>query len=124
MRPSMQHTLALPPHIAALPPHTDRPLRQREAPMARNQHSAKHIDDFDDEAQEAVAALLNRQQQGLDVVLEEDAGYSAIVDDVRLLGHGVLVRENGAFAVGVGGAVYGWHHGEEVLEFVEVIFGA
>ena len=124
MRPPIQNALTLPP--TPPPQHAPRPLRQRKAPMARNQHATKNINHLNHESQEAVSALLNCQQHGLDIVLEEDARDGALADDVRLLGHGVLVCEDGAGRVGrargVDG-VDGGDDGEEILESVEVIGG-
>lgn len=67
--------------------------------MPRDQHAAQDIHDLDGEAEEAVAALLDRQHQRLDVVLEEDAGHGALVDLAVLVRDGVLVRVDCAFVV-------------------------
>lgn len=93
--------------------------------MARDQDTTNDVHNLDDEAQEAIARLLDVQQDGLHVVLEEDAGDVALADDVGLLGDGVLVREEGAVVVGGAGvdAVDGRDDGEEVLELVEVVWG-
>lgn len=92
------------------------PVGQREAPVSGNEDAADDVDDLDHEGQEAVAALVHGQQDGLDVVLDEDAGDIVVVDLLALLRHGVLVGEDGLGA----DAVDGGHHGEVVLELVEV----
>lgn len=72
MRPPIQHPLAIP----LFPPshHLTYPVREPEAPMARDQHAAHDVDDFEQEAQDAGAVvLLDEHHDGLDVVLDEDA---------------------------------------------------
>lgn len=100
------------------------PVAHGEAPVAGDQHTRQHVDDLDQEGEVAVAGLLDRQQNRLDVVLVEDAGELALVDLVALLVHGVLVRVDGLRgAVRVAHSVDGRHHGHEVLELVEGLFG-
>lgn len=85
--------------------------------MARNEHTTDYIDELNEEHEEAVAVLVDGQQDWLNVVLDKDAGYGqALVDFLALLGDGVLVGEDGAGAH----AVDGRDDGEVVLEFVEV----
>lgn len=115
----MQNALTTPPPPAS--PNRRGPLRQREPPMARDQHATEDIHDLDHEAEEAVAALLDRQEHGLDVVLEEHARHGALAHDVRLLRHGVLVGDDRPVLVAGVDAVDGRHHREEVLEFMEVV---
>lgn len=89
--------------------------------MASNQHPAQHINNLDQELQHPRPRLLNRQQHGLNVVLEEDARDVVVCNLLGLLRHGVLVRHDGVG--GRGGApdgVDGGDDGEEVLELVEV----
>lgn len=62
---------------------------------------------------------MHRQQDRLNVVLEEDTGDIVFVDRLALLRYSVLVCENGAGA----DAVDGWDDGEVVLELVEVFGG-
>lgn len=103
------------------------PLAEREAPVTRDHDTTEYIDDLDGEGQDAVAALLDLQHDGLDVVLEEQAGDHALVDLLALLRDGVLVGEDGAACGGRPGtlvhAVDGGHDRHEVLELVEVRFG-
>lgn len=85
--------------------------------MARNEHTTDYIDELDEEHEEAVAVLIDGQQDWLNVVLDKDARHGqALVDFFALLGDGVLVGEDGAGA----DAVDGGHDGEVVLEFMEV----
>ena len=94
--------------------------------MARNKRAAQHIDDLDEEHKDGVSRLLDVQQDGLDVVFEEDARDGVLADLGALLGDGVLVGEDGLGAAGAGAAerVDGRHNRHEVLEFVEVVVGA
>ena len=119
-----KHSIALP--LPPLPQHLNEVLAERETPVPRDQHAAQDIHDLDSEAEEAVAAFLNRQHQRLDVVLEEDAGHGALVDLAVLMRDGVLVREDGAFGgegVGRGDGVDGGDDGHEVLGLVELVGG-
>lgn len=123
MRPSIQHTLTpLPP---PLPKHLNKPLRQRESPMARNQNPTDHIHNLDHKSQEAISALLDAQKYRLDIVFEEDTWHISLAYDVWLFGYTVLVCEERA--VGIGRAcvdrVDGRDDREEVLELEEVIGG-
>lgn len=125
-RPSIQHSLTLSP--SSLSQHLHNPLAQRKPPVSSHQHATQDIHDLEEEAQEAISALLDRQHQRLDVVLEEDAGQRMLVDRAILIGHGVLVCGDGSFggdAEGVGGGdgVDGGYDGEEVLEFVKGVGG-
>lgn len=95
------------------------PITQREAPMSRDQHAAEDVDDLDEKEDEALAVLLHGEQDGLDVVLEEDAGDVVLVDGLAALRDGVLVGVDPVAAV----AVDGGHDGEVVLELVEVVRG-
>ena len=89
--------------------------------MAGNERAAQDVDELDDENEKAVAGLDDVEQDGLDVVLEEYAWDGAVADLAALLGHGVLIRDDGAGAEArrVTNAVDGWHDGHEVLELVE-----
>lgn len=103
-------------------PHLVRPRRQREAPVHRHDHARQHIDNLEQELQKARTRLLDEQQNGLNVVLDKDAGDVVVVDGFALLGHGKLVGEDGV----AGGAlaadgVDGRNDGEVVLELVEVV---
>lgn len=122
-RPAIQHPLALSP--PPLPQHLDNPLAQPEPPVSRHQHAAHDIHDLEEEAHEAVSALLDRQHQRLDVVLEEDPRQGVLVDRAVLVGHGVLVRGDGTLGGDAerrgGDGVDGGNDGEEVLEFVEAV---
>lgn len=100
------------------------PPGQREGPVAGDEHAAEDVDGLDEEGEQAVAALLDGQHDGLNVVLDEDPGDHVVADLVRLLRHGVLVREDGA-ARREGRRrrvhrVHRRHHRQEVLELVEV----
>lgn len=90
--------------------------------MAGDEDAGEDVDDLDEEGEDAVAALLDGEQDGLDVVLEEEAGDHALADLLALLGDGVLVGEDGAGAEGAaaGDRVDGRNDGHEVLELVEV----
>lgn len=113
-----QNTL---PTIAPPPPANDlaHPIAQREAPVPRDQHAAEDVDDLDEEEDQALAVLLHGEQDGLNVVLEEDAGDVVLVDGLAALRDGVLVGADVVAAV----AVDGGHDGEVVLELVEVVRG-
>lgn len=90
--------------------------------MARDKSAAEDVNDLDQEDEEAVPGLLDLQQYGLDVVLEEDARDDALIDLGALLGHSVLVREQRPVVVRARGAdaVDGRHDGHEVLELMEM----
>lgn len=110
-------------------------------PAAGNKHAGDGVDEANNKTQEASALLVDEQEDGLDVVLDEDAGH-----EVRVLGNGiglagccVLVGEDhilgvlgmdGAMCGGVGVdgvpaafGVDGRHDGEEILVFVIVVVG-
>ena len=113
------HALAL--NSPAASPDLLEPLAQREAPVASDEDAREHVDDFDGEGQKPVACLLDRQQDRLDVVLEEDSRDVELGDLVALLRHGVLVGEDRARRrVGLADRIHGWHHRHEVLELVKV----
>lgn len=93
--------------------------------MAGDQHATHHIHNLDDEFEKSIAALLDLQQERLDIVFEEDSRHAAFVDVLVLRRDGVLVcgEESGARGGREGGwgeGIDGWDDGEEVLEFVEV----
>lgn len=98
------------------------PLRQCEAPMAGNQSTANHVDDPDQEQDNAVARLDDVEQDGLDVVFEKYAGDHPLVDLLALLRYCVLVGEDGVRAPleRFAHAIDGWDDGHVVLELVEV----
>ena len=117
---STKHTLARRP--PPLPYDLPRPLRQREAPVTGHKCAAKDIDHLDQKDEETIPRLDDVEQDGLNVVLDENTRDGAFADVLLLFGHGVLVGEDGfgprcareADTVGCG------DNGEEVLEFVEV----
>lgn len=118
----MQHTH---PHLRPLPPpqNLSTPSEQLIAPSASDQHSTNHINDPDEQSHEAAPLLPDGEEYGLDVELEEDAGYVALVDEVALRRDGVLVGEDcgGGGGARVGGAgVDGRDDGAVVLVFEEV----
>lgn len=90
--------------------------------MAGHHGAAQDVDDLDEEQQKGVARLLDVEQDGLDVVLEEDARDGPVRDLAVLLRDGVLVGEDGgAEAAGRRpDAVDGRDDRQEVLELVEV----
>lgn len=87
--------------------------------MSSDENTADDVDDLDEQADDTVAALVNCQQNGFDVVLEEDSGNVSVVNCLALLCNGILVGEDGP---GVD-AVHGGHNGKVVLELVEVSIG-
>ena len=95
------------------------PVANREAPVSSDENTADDVDDLDQQADNAVAAFVNCQQDRLDIVLDENSGNPSLVHGLALLGHGVLVGEDG-FRVD---AVDGGNDREVVLELVEVGFG-
>lgn len=101
------------PPLANNFPH---PVAQRKPPVASHHDAAKDVDNLDQEAKETVAGLRDAQHDGLDVVLEEDAGDLVVRDDLALLRDGVLVGVDDPVACEVDGG----DDGEEVLELVEV----
>lgn len=141
--PPIQHPLPPAPAPSSTPKNLLPPPRQLIAPPAPDQHPADHIHHPDHQPQKRHALLPHRQQNRLDVELEEDARDGAFVHGVRLRGRGVLVRDDGvARAVirregrrvvrvvgrggrqwrrGGGAGVDGGDDGEVVLEFIEVI---
>jgi hypothetical protein len=86
--------------------------------VASDQDAAHDIDDLDEEEQHAVAVLLHREQDGLNVVLEEDARNFAVANLLALLGDSVLVGVDVAGADGVDSR----DDGNVVLELVEVFW--
>jgi hypothetical protein len=96
--------------------------------MPGHKHPTQDIHDLDAKPQEAVPALLDDQQQRLDVVFPKYAGDGALADGEVLLGDGVLVGDDCGFAGedgecgrgGRGDGVDCGDDGEEVLELVEV----
>lgn len=91
--------------------------------MAGDEDAGEDVDDLEEEGEDAVAVLLDGEQDGLDVVLEEEAGDHALADLLALLRDGVLVGEDGlgaAEGAAAGHGVDGRDDGHEVLELVEV----
>lgn len=85
--------------------------------MAGNEHTADDVDELEEENDEAVAGLVDGKQDGLNVVLDKDAGHGRVfVNFLALLGDGVLVGLDCAAA----DAVDGGDDGEVVLELVKV----
>lgn len=95
------------------------PVADCEAPVSGDQDTAHDVDDLDQETDDAITALVDSQQDWLDVVLEENAGDVSLVDRLALLRHGVLVGEN---RPGVD-AVHRGHNRKIVLKLVEVARG-
>jgi len=95
------------------------PVTNREAPVSSDENTADDVDDLDQQADNAVAALVNCQQDGLDIVLDENSRNPSLVHGLALLGHSVLVGED---RLGVD-AVDGGNNREVVLELVEVGLG-
>jgi hypothetical protein len=93
------------------------PITDCEAPVSSDENTADDVDDFNKQANDTVAALVNCQQDWLDVVLEEDSRNPSVVDCLALLRDGILVGQDGP---GVD-AVHGGHNGKVVLELVEVV---
>lgn len=95
------------------PQEVHEPLAQLERPAASHQHTADDVDQPDDQAQETAALLGHDQQDGLDVVLEEDAGDAGegLLGDLAALARGgVLVGEHAlrvAAQARVGDVVHG-----------------
>lgn len=88
--------------------------------MAGDQDTADDVDELDEKDEEAVARLVDGQHDGLNVVLDKDAGDGhVLVDFLTLLGDGVLVGLDGAAA----DAVDGGDDREVVLELVKVRSG-
>lgn len=115
------HALAAPAVPAAAAEGLAEPLGEGEAPVAGDEDAGEDVDDLEEEGEDAVAALLDGEQDGLDVVLEEEARHHELADLLALLGHGVLVGEDGARArAAAGHGVHRGHDGHEVLELVEV----
>lgn len=95
------------------------PVADCEAPVSSDENTADDVDDLDEQADDTITALVNCQQNGLDVVLEEDSGNVSVVDCLALLCNGILVGEDGP---GVD-AVHSGHNGKVVLELVEISIG-
>jgi hypothetical protein len=95
------------------------PVADCEAPVSGDHDTAHDVDNLDQETDKAVTALVDSQQDRLNVVLEENAGDVSLVDRLALLRHGVLVGENRPRV----DAVYGGHNGKVVLKLVEVARG-
>lgn len=95
------------------------PVTDGEAPVSGDKHTTYNVDDLDQEGQDPITALVNRQQDRLNVILEENSRNVVLVDRLALLSHGVLVGEDGPGSH----AVHSRHNGEVVLELVEVVRG-
>ena len=95
------------------------PVANREAPVSSNENTADDVNNLDQQADDAITAFVNGQQNGLDIVLDENSGDPSLVHGLALLGHGVLVGKD---RLGVD-AVDGGNDREIVLELVEVGFG-
>lgn len=87
--------------------------------MARDQDARKHIDELHNKDEETIAFLIDRQQDRLNVVLDENARNAVLGHGFALLCYGILVRKHGAGS----DAVPGWNDGNVVLELVEVVVG-
>ena len=106
-------------------------------PAAGDEHAREHVDEPDEQAQEALALVPDEQQDRLDVELEEDARHVALADGPAVLRHGVLVREDEVVGSQTppgrrrrrerrdllrrNGRVDGRHDRQVVLELVEVL---
>lgn len=116
----------------------DNPAGKLINPASRDNHARHGIDEPDHQRQETAAFLADQQQDGLDVILEEDPRHveRTLGDIVRLAGSRVLVGENQVAVVAVmfdrrrgcvgvprSLGVDGWNDRQEVLEFVVVGFG-
>lgn len=84
--------------LPSLPPyHFNRPLAQREQPMSRHQHPTEYIYNLQHKAHERVPALMHRQHQRLDIVLEKNPRHSHLswLDQLLFVRDGVLVGVDG-----------------------------
>lgn len=90
--------------------------------MSCHQRATENVDDLYQKHNQTVTRLLDLEQYGLDIVLEEDARDDALVDLVALLRDGVLVGEKRVRIVRARGAdaVDGGDDRHKVLELVEV----
>lgn len=95
------------------------PVANREAPVSSDENTADDVDDLDQQADNAVAAFVNCQQDRLDIVLDENSGNPSLVHGLALLGYGVLVGKDGLRV----DAVDGGNDRKIVLELVEVGLG-
>lgn len=82
-------------------PSIPRPLAELEAPSTSNQDSRDDVDQPDKQGRNADPLLGNGKLDGLDVEFDEDTRHHILGHRVRLLGDGVLVREDVLLAVPV-----------------------
>ena len=123
--PPVQNSLPALPAATFPPPHLSRPPHQLIAPPPAHEHPTHHIHHPHHQRQQASPFFADRQQDGLDVELEEDAGDLLLAHHARLRSHGVLIRENGVgrgeVGRGAGAAgIDGRYHRKVVLVFEEV----
>lgn len=83
--------------------HLSGPIAQLKQPSTRDENPGDHIDHPHQQGQQTAPLMRDKQQDGLDVVLEEDAGDvdRVLGDRGRLAGGGVLVREDGVAGLAV-----------------------
>jgi hypothetical protein len=101
---------------SSLTHHLANPVTQCETPVSCHEDTTDNIDNLNQEGNNTITTLMHRQQNGLDIVLDEDTGDPVVANLLALLRHGILVRNNLFRA----DAVDCRDDGEVVLELVEV----
>ena len=102
-------------------PTLPHPRPQLKTPTPRHQHPTHHIHQPYQQRQQTPIAGADDQQDGLDVVFEEDARDGVAGDFAGLRGRGVLVREDAAV---VAFLLFGGEDGDVgYLAVVAAVFG-
>jgi hypothetical protein len=90
---SVEHARAMPSTFS--PCHYIQPACQLENPAASNEDARGHINKSDKKSQEAASLLGHDQQDGFNVIFEEDAGHVVFRHWVGLGRGCILIREDG-----------------------------
>lgn len=92
-----QHALAVGVTPGSFTADLVHPLRNGVTPVSSNEDTTDDVDELQEEDNEAVATFLHPQQNGFNIVFNEDAGDTGVsINLFALLCHSVLVCENRA----------------------------
>jgi len=95
-RPQHTHTITPPP---PLPHNLTRPIKHLPRPTPRNHNTTDNIHQPNNQSPEATPLLHHRQQNRLNIELDEDTRYVGFGDLVGLRSNGVLVGFDGVGGV-------------------------
>ena len=92
-----QHALAVGVTPGSFTADLVHPLRDGVTPVSSDEDTTDDVDELQKEDNEAIATFLHPQQNGFNVVFNEDSGDTGVsIDLFTLLCHSVLVCENRA----------------------------